>query len=131
MLQASRSGSRGHVGDGRHMNNSWRFWKQNGAVSRHCVYQSDSGSDASILSFSDARKRCGRHKKGGADGPLLKFVATSVLETQKAATLLQDVYVGAVSGATAGVVVEAALYPIDTIKTRLQVCIYVLQIVLI
>lgn len=30
--------------------------------------------------------------------------------------------VGAVSGATAGVVVEAALYPIDTIKTRLQVC---------
>jgi len=31
--------------------------------------------------------------------------------------------VGAVSGATAGVVVEAALYPIDTIKTRLQVCV--------
>lgn len=27
---------------------------------------------------------------------------------------------GAVSGAAAGVVVEAALYPIDTIKTRLQ-----------
>ena len=28
---------------------------------------------------------------------------------------------GAVAGATAGVVVETALYPIDTIKTRLQV----------
>lgn len=27
---------------------------------------------------------------------------------------------GAVAGAAAGVVVEAALYPIDTIKTRLQ-----------
>jgi hypothetical protein len=39
--------------------------------------------------------------------------------------------VGAMSGATAGVVVETALYPIDTIKTRLQVCIYVLQIVLV
>lgn len=28
---------------------------------------------------------------------------------------------GAIAGATAGVVVETALYPIDTIKTRLQV----------
>lgn len=28
---------------------------------------------------------------------------------------------GAISGAAAGVVAEAALYPIDTIKTRLQV----------
>jgi hypothetical protein len=47
-----------------------------------------------VRSFStlDARKRCGRHKRGGADGTLLEFVATSVLETQKAATLLQDVY---------------------------------------
>ena len=45
-----------------------------------------------IFSTLDARKRCGKHKRGGADGPLLKFVATSVLETQKAATLLQDVY---------------------------------------
>lgn len=36
--------------------------------------------------------------------------------------LYGEVTVGAVAGATAGVVVEAALYPIDTIKTRLQVC---------
>lgn len=28
---------------------------------------------------------------------------------------------GAIAGATAGVVVETVLYPIDTIKTRLQV----------
>jgi hypothetical protein len=28
---------------------------------------------------------------------------------------------GAIAGAAAGVVVETALYPIDTIKTRLQV----------
>lgn len=28
---------------------------------------------------------------------------------------------GAIAGGTAGVVVETALYPIDTIKTRLQV----------
>lgn len=35
--------------------------------------------------------------------------------------LLCDETEGAVAGATAGVVVEAALYPIDTIKTRLQV----------
>lgn len=29
---------------------------------------------------------------------------------------------GAVAGAVAGSVVEAVLYPIDTIKTRLQAC---------
>ena len=39
----------------------------------------------------------------------------------RADLLLCDETEGAVAGATAGVVVEAALYPIDTIKTRLQV----------
>jgi hypothetical protein len=29
---------------------------------------------------------------------------------------------GSIAGGAAGVVVETALYPIDTIKTRLQVC---------
>lgn len=29
---------------------------------------------------------------------------------------------GSVAGAAAGVIVEAVLYPIDTIKTRLQAC---------
>lgn len=29
---------------------------------------------------------------------------------------------GVIAGGTAGVVVETALYPIDTIKTRLQAC---------
>lgn len=29
---------------------------------------------------------------------------------------------GFIAGGTAGVVVETALYPIDTIKTRLQAC---------
>lgn len=32
---------------------------------------------------------------------------------------------GAIAGGAAGLVVEAALYPIDTIKTRLQVALYV------
>lgn len=32
-----------------------------------------------------------------------------------------DVAEGVIAGGAAGVVVEAALYPIDTIKTRLQV----------
>lgn len=36
-------------------------------------------------------------------------------------TFLLLVTEGAIAGATAGVVVETALYPIDTIKTRLQV----------
>ena len=31
---------------------------------------------------------------------------------------------GVIAGGTAGVVVETALYPIDTIKTRLQACFY-------
>ncbi|KAG0605691.1 hypothetical protein M758_9G080500 [Ceratodon purpureus] len=117
MLRLSR-GDGGGCGDVKKQ--SWGFSRLSGGVPRDFLCQSDSSSDASVLSFSDARKRCGRHQRGRADGPLLRFVATSVSETQKTATLLQDVYMGAVSGATAGVVVEAALYPIDTIKTRLQ-----------
>lgn len=34
--------------------------------------------------------------------------------------LLQVLFEGALAGGAAGVVVETALYPIDTIKTRLQ-----------
>ncbi|GJN25072.1 hypothetical protein PR202_gb12856 [Eleusine coracana subsp. coracana] len=34
--------------------------------------------------------------------------------------LLQVLFEGAIAGGTSGVAVETALYPIDTIKTRLQ-----------
>ncbi|KAL3351754.1 hypothetical protein AABB24_020035 [Solanum stoloniferum] len=44
----------------------------------------------------------------------------SISKQQNPFDLLRILYEGAVSGAAAGVVVEAALYPIDTIKTRLQ-----------
>lgn len=44
----------------------------------------------------------------------------SISKLQNPLDLLRILYEGAVSGAAAGVVVEAALYPIDTIKTRLQ-----------
>ncbi|MCD9643083.1 S-adenosylmethionine carrier 1, chloroplastic/mitochondrial [Datura stramonium] len=49
-----------------------------------------------------------------------KKAATSISKQQSPFDLLRILYEGAVAGAAAGVVVEAALYPIDTIKTRLQ-----------
>ncbi|CAK9216944.1 unnamed protein product [Sphagnum jensenii] len=51
----------------------------------------------------------------------VQLVATSVVESQAPPNFFQIVLQGAVAGATAGVVVETVLYPIDTIKTRLQV----------
>ncbi|XP_059292778.1 S-adenosylmethionine carrier 1, chloroplastic/mitochondrial-like [Lycium ferocissimum] len=49
-----------------------------------------------------------------------KKAIASISKQQNPFDLLRILYEGAVAGAAAGVVVEAALYPIDTIKTRLQ-----------
>jgi len=49
----------------------------------------------------------------------MRFSSVTV-GTQNHFDLLRTLYEGAVAGATAGVVVETVLYPIDTIKTRLQ-----------
>ncbi|WOG82078.1 hypothetical protein DCAR_0101239 [Daucus carota subsp. sativus] len=62
---------------------------------------------------------------------IYNFMSTSIDERRKISALvsikqehpldfLRIIYEGAVAGAAAGVVVETALYPIDTIKTRLQ-----------
>ncbi|XP_077245789.1 S-adenosylmethionine carrier 1, chloroplastic/mitochondrial-like isoform X2 [Tasmannia lanceolata] len=50
-------------------------------------------------------------------GPL---VMTMDRETSPTISSIVSFHDGVIAGATAGVVVEAALYPIDTIKTRLQ-----------
>ncbi|KAF3642562.1 putative S-adenosylmethionine carrier 2, chloroplastic [Capsicum annuum] len=49
-----------------------------------------------------------------------KKAIASISKQHNPFDLLRILYEGAVAGAAAGVVVEAALYPIDTIKTRLQ-----------
>ncbi|KAJ8561436.1 hypothetical protein K7X08_027626 [Anisodus acutangulus] len=49
-----------------------------------------------------------------------KKAIASISKQQSPFDLLRILCEGAVAGAAAGVVVEAALYPIDTIKTRLQ-----------
>ncbi|KAL6576047.1 S-adenosylmethionine carrier 1, chloroplastic/mitochondrial [Orobanche hederae] len=49
-----------------------------------------------------------------------KFFASVNVKDEKPFDLLRILFEGAIAGATAGVVVETALYPIDTIKTRLQ-----------
>lgn len=49
-----------------------------------------------------------------------KFSASGTIKERKPLHFLQSLYDGAIAGAVAGVVVETALYPIDTIKTRLQ-----------
>ncbi|XP_056682630.1 probable S-adenosylmethionine carrier 2, chloroplastic isoform X2 [Spinacia oleracea] len=49
-----------------------------------------------------------------------KISASDIVMKESPLNLLQSLCDGAVAGAVAGSVVEAALYPIDTIKTRLQ-----------
>ncbi|KAH0679780.1 S-adenosylmethionine carrier 1, chloroplastic/mitochondrial [Solanum stenotomum] len=50
-----------------------------------------------------------------------KFFASINNEEEKPFDFLRILFEGVIAGGTAGVVVETALYPIDTIKTRLQV----------
>ncbi|KAG9150066.1 hypothetical protein Leryth_021555 [Lithospermum erythrorhizon] len=50
----------------------------------------------------------------------VQIVSSMNKQQQNPINYLGVFYEGAVAGAAAGVVVEAALYPIDTIKTRLQ-----------
>ncbi|GAA0165837.1 mitochondrial carrier protein [Lithospermum erythrorhizon] len=50
----------------------------------------------------------------------VQIVSSMSKQQQNPINYLRVLYEGAVAGAAAGVVVEAALYPIDTIKTRLQ-----------
>ncbi|XP_063948540.1 S-adenosylmethionine carrier 1, chloroplastic/mitochondrial isoform X3 [Daucus carota subsp. sativus] len=49
-----------------------------------------------------------------------KISALVSIKQEHPLDFLRIIYEGAVAGAAAGVVVETALYPIDTIKTRLQ-----------
>ncbi|PON52682.1 Mitochondrial substrate/solute carrier [Parasponia andersonii] len=49
-----------------------------------------------------------------------KFFASITTGQDKPFDLLRTLYEGSIAGAAAGVIVEAVLYPIDTIKTRLQ-----------
>lgn len=51
----------------------------------------------------------------------IQLASTSVPDKHHPVNFLRVLFEGAVAGATAGVVVETVLYPIDTIKTRLQV----------
>ncbi|KAG8383431.1 hypothetical protein BUALT_Bualt04G0012500 [Buddleja alternifolia] len=49
-----------------------------------------------------------------------KFFASVNTSEEKPFDFLRTLFEGVIAGGTAGVVVETALYPIDTIKTRLQ-----------
>ncbi|KAJ0097474.1 hypothetical protein Patl1_27634 [Pistacia atlantica] len=49
-----------------------------------------------------------------------KSFASVSMEQQKPFDFFRTLFEGVIAGGTAGVVVETALYPIDTIKTRLQ-----------
>ncbi|XP_028765945.1 S-adenosylmethionine carrier 1, chloroplastic/mitochondrial [Neltuma alba] len=71
-------------------------------------------AEASSISSTDA---CIKRKQK----PLLRksFASTSMGE-QNPFDFCRTLFEGLVAGGTAGVVVETALYPIDTIKTRLQ-----------
>lgn len=51
--------------------------------------------------------------------PKMSFATITACE-EKPFNFLRTLFEGVVAGGAAGVVVETALYPIDTIKTRLQ-----------
>lgn len=93
------------------------------ATSPAFFHMNSVNSDGRADFFTDNNLKKDRRRKGPGNGgvqrPLL-FVSTSVIETQKPLNFLRILVEGAIAGATAGVVVETALYPIDTIKTRLQ-----------
>ncbi|KAJ0988046.1 hypothetical protein J5N97_006402 [Dioscorea zingiberensis] len=65
-------------------------------------------SDASGARLLDSELKC------------LKPFASVTMEEEKPFNFFRVLFEGFIAGATAGVVVETALYPIDTIKTRLQ-----------
>ncbi|XP_022154147.1 S-adenosylmethionine carrier 1, chloroplastic/mitochondrial [Momordica charantia] len=71
---------------------------------------------SSSLASSDAS---GRKLKLPAVDSRKVFASVSMKE-EKPFDFLRTVFEGVIAGGTAGVVVETALYPIDTIKTRLQ-----------
>ncbi|KAJ7945316.1 S-adenosylmethionine carrier 1, chloroplastic/mitochondrial [Quillaja saponaria] len=58
-------------------------------------------------------------KKYNASGGRKSFASISI-EKEKPFDFFRILFEGVIAGGTAGVVVETALYPIDTIKTRLQ-----------
>ncbi|KAE8651960.1 hypothetical protein Csa_006451 [Cucumis sativus] len=55
-----------------------------------------------------------------SSGDSRKVFACVSMKEEKPFDFLRTVFEGVIAGGTAGVVVETALYPIDTIKTRLQ-----------
>ncbi|XP_039143459.1 S-adenosylmethionine carrier 1, chloroplastic/mitochondrial [Dioscorea cayenensis subsp. rotundata] len=71
---------------------------------------------SSIVLSSDAN--CARFPDSELKS--LKSFASISMEDEKPFNFLRVLFEGFVAGGTAGVVVETALYPIDTIKTRLQ-----------
>ncbi|XP_059642354.1 S-adenosylmethionine carrier 1, chloroplastic/mitochondrial isoform X1 [Cornus florida] len=68
------------------------------------------------ITFSDASNR----KTGNLHLESKKFFASVSTREEKPFDFLRILFEGVIAGGTAGVVVETALYPIDTIKTRLQ-----------
>ncbi|XP_059631517.1 S-adenosylmethionine carrier 1, chloroplastic/mitochondrial-like isoform X2 [Cornus florida] len=61
-----------------------------------------------------------RYKMYSSEDEPNKILASASARDEKPFDFLRVLFEGAVAGGAAGVVVEAALYPIDTIKTRLQ-----------
>ncbi|XP_060962094.1 S-adenosylmethionine carrier 1, chloroplastic/mitochondrial-like [Cannabis sativa] len=60
-----------------------------------------------------------------------KFFASITAEEDKPFDFLRALYEGSIAGAAAGVIAEAVLYPIDTIKTRLELLVRVRFLILI
>ncbi|GAQ79393.1 mitochondrial substrate carrier family protein [Klebsormidium nitens] len=73
------------------------------------------------ISESTSAPRRRKSQSSGEEGTDKKIQLVSSTTVTKKEFTVQDLLIGAVSGGAAGVSVETALYPIDTIKTRLQV----------
>ncbi|ONK58219.1 uncharacterized protein A4U43_C09F9780 [Asparagus officinalis] len=69
---------------------------------------------------SDAYLSKFRNSKVESSKPFASVTMEVTMEDEKPFNFLQILFDGIIAGGTAGVVVESVLYPIDTIKTRLQ-----------
>ncbi|KAH0695513.1 hypothetical protein KY285_022610 [Solanum tuberosum] len=75
---------------------------------------------AAIIISGNCKDASGR-KRDNLQMVPKKFFASINNEEEKPFDFLRILFEGVIAGGTAGVVVETVLYPIDTIKTRLQV----------
>ncbi|KAG8660701.1 S-adenosylmethionine carrier 1, chloroplastic/mitochondrial isoform X2 [Manihot esculenta] len=89
-----------------------------------CKFASMEVRNSQTFSLEEEQRKCHgngfEYKEFISQKEPEKFVASVSAGEDKPFDFLGALYEGIIAGSTAGVIAEAALYPVDTIKTRLQ-----------